>query len=70
MYLLIFNSNLWFFVSKFTEFDSKKLLKIYRRGLHTSEKLEKESKIKDKSKCKDKIKEKHKEDKKSYKNVC
>jgi len=61
---------LWFFVSKFTEFDSKKLLKIYRRGLHTSEKLEKESKIKDKSKCKDKIKEKHKEDKKSYKNVC
>lgn len=69
MYLLLFNSNLWFFVSKFTEFDSKKLLKIYRRGLHTSEKLEKESKT-NKSKSKDKTKEKLKEDKKFYKNVC
>jgi len=66
LYLLFYNSNLWFFVSKFTEFDSKKLLKIYRRGLHTSEKLEKECKIKDKSKSKEKLKE----DKKSYKNVC
>jgi len=56
---------LWFFVSKFTEFDSKKLLKIYRRGLHSNEKLEKDSKTKDKSRNKDKLKE----DKRNHKNV-
>jgi chromodomain-helicase-DNA-binding protein 1 len=56
---------LWFFVSKFTEFDSKKLLKIYRRGLHTNEKFEKDTKIKDKIKTKDK----HKDDKKVQKSV-
>ncbi|XP_050433310.1 chromodomain-helicase-DNA-binding protein 1 isoform X2 [Adelges cooleyi] len=56
-------SNLWFFVSKFTEFDSKKLLKIYRKGLHATEKLEKESKTKDKKK-----KDKNKEERKNYKN--
>lgn len=67
--LLIFSSNLWFFVSKFTEFDSKKLLKIYRRGLHTNDKLEKDSKARDKSKNKDKIKDKLKEDKRVQKNV-
>lgn len=60
---------MWFFVSKFTEFDSKKLLKIYRRGLHTNDKLEKDIKAKDKNKNKDKIKEKLKEDKKVQKNV-
>lgn len=60
-------SNLWFFVSKFTEFDSKKLLKIYRRGLHTNEKLEKDNKVKDKSK--NKSKDKFKEDKKNQKIV-
>lgn len=59
---------MWFFVSKFTEFDSKKLLKIYRRGLHTTEKLEKD-KVKDKNKTKDKIRDKSKEDKKLQKNV-
>lgn len=68
MYIYYFFSNLWFFVSKFTEFDSKKLLKIYRRGLHTNDKLEKE-KAKDRSKNKDKVKEKLKEDKKVLKNV-
>ncbi|XP_050542494.1 chromodomain-helicase-DNA-binding protein 1 isoform X2 [Daktulosphaira vitifoliae] len=57
-------SNLWFFVSKFTEFDSKKLLKIYRKGLHTNEKYEKEIKIKDKKK-----KDKYKDDRKIHKNV-
>lgn len=60
-----FCSNLWFFVSKFTEFDSKKLLKIYRRGLHTNEKLDKDSKTKDKNKNKEKIRE----DKRLHKNV-
>lgn len=60
---------MWFFVSKFTEFDSKKLLKIYRRGLYTTEKLEKDSKAKDKSKNKEKTKDKLKEDKKVQKNV-
>lgn len=64
-----FYSNLWFFVSKFTEFDSKKLLKIYRRGLHTTEKLEKDSKVKEKNKNKDKIRDKSKEDKKLLKHV-
>lgn len=63
--MIHFYSNLWFFVSKFTEFNSKKLLKIYRRGLHTNEKLEKDTKVKDKGK----IKEKYKEDKKLQKNV-
>ncbi|KAE9532430.1 hypothetical protein AGLY_010053 [Aphis glycines] len=62
-------SNLWFFVSKFTEFDSKKLLKIYRRGLHTTEKLEKDNKVKDRNKNKDKIRDKSKEDKKLQKNI-
>jgi len=66
---LNFHSNLWFFVSKFTEFDSKKLLKIYRRGLHTTEKLEKDNKVRDKSKNKDKIRDKSKDDKKLHKNV-
>lgn len=56
---------MWFFVSKFTEFDSKKLLKIYRRGLQANEKLEKDGKTKDKSRNKDKLKE----DKRQYKNV-
>lgn len=64
----LFNSNLWFFVSKFTEFDSKKLLKIYRKALHTTEKFEKD-KGKDKNLNKDKVKEKLKEDKKLQKNV-
>lgn len=46
------------------------MLKIYRRGLHTNEKLEKDTtNIKDKSKTKDKIKEKHKDDKKLQKIV-
>lgn len=62
---LYFYSNLWFFVSKFTEFDSKKLLKIYHRGLHSNEKLEKDGKTKDKSRNKDKLKE----DKRIHKNV-
>jgi len=61
----VWRSNLWFFVSKFTEFDSKKLLKIYRRGLHTNEKFEKDTKIKDKIKTKDK----HKDDKKVQKSI-
>jgi len=60
---------LWFFVSKFTEFDSKKLLKIYRRGLLTTEKLEKDNKVKDRNKNKDKIRDKSKEEKKLPKNV-
>lgn len=60
---------MWFFVSKFTEFDSKKLLKIYRRGLHTTEKFEKDNKVKDKNQNKDKMKEKLKEDKKQQKSV-
>lgn len=67
--LFNFNSNLWFFVSKFTEFDSKKLLKIYRKGLHTTEKLEKDNNVKDKNKIKEKSKLKLKEDKKHQKNV-
>jgi len=58
-------SNLWFFVSKFTEFDSKKLLKMYRRGLHTNEKNDKDTKVKDKNRNKEKLKE----DKKLNKNV-
>ncbi|KAL4122505.1 hypothetical protein QTP88_014827 [Uroleucon formosanum] len=62
-------SNLWFFVSKFTEFDSKKLLKIYRRGLHTTEKHEKDNKVKDRNKNKDKIRDKSKEDKKLPKSL-
>ncbi|XP_050053318.1 chromodomain-helicase-DNA-binding protein 1-like isoform X3 [Aphis gossypii] len=61
--------NLWFFVSKFTEFDSKKLLKVYQRGLHVIEKLEKDNKVKDRSKNKDKIRDKSKEDKKLRKNM-
>lgn len=65
MIFKFFYSNLWFFVSKFTEFDSKKLLKIYRRGLHTNEKLDKESKTKDKHKNKEKIRD----DKRLHKNV-
>lgn len=60
---------MWFFVSKFTEFDSKKLLKIYRRGLHTTEKHEKDNKVKDRNKNKDKIRDKSKEDKKLPKSV-
>lgn len=34
-------SNLWYFVSKFTEFDAKKLYKLYKRACKKSEKTDK-----------------------------
>lgn len=34
-------SNLWYFVSKFTEFDAKKLYKLYKRACKKTDKLEK-----------------------------
>lgn len=40
-FILYFYSNLWYFVSKFTEFDSKKLYKLYKRACKKSEKMEK-----------------------------
>jgi chromodomain-helicase-DNA-binding protein 1 len=36
-------SNLWYFVSKFTEFDSKKLYKLYKRACKKSDKLDKKN---------------------------
>ncbi|KAJ3639673.1 hypothetical protein Zmor_003017 [Zophobas morio] len=36
-------SNLWYFVSKFTEFDSKKLYKLYKRACKKSDKMEKKA---------------------------
>lgn len=36
-------SNLWYFVSKFTEYDAKKLYKLYKKACKKSEKLEKKN---------------------------
>ena len=62
-----FLSNLWYFVSKFTEFDAKKLFKLYRSTLkkhkgnfedgEKSKKKDKEGRSKDKHKDKNKVKE-------------
>lgn len=62
--VFFFRSNLWYFVSKFTEFDAKKLFKLYRNAIKKQGKGNEEgekstAKIKDKeSRTKDKNKEK------------
>jgi chromodomain-helicase-DNA-binding protein 1 len=43
--LFLFCSNLWYFVSKFTEFDSKKLYKLYKRACKKSDKLDKKNEV-------------------------
>lgn len=61
-------SNLWYFVSKFTEFDAKKLFKLYRNatkkhdkgneeGEKTTKTKDKEGRTKNKNKDKPKVKE-------------
>ncbi len=62
-----FLSNLWYFVSKFTEFDAKKLFKLYRSTVkkqkggnedgEKSKSKDKEGRSKDKHKEKTKLKE-------------
>ena len=44
--ILSFCSNLWYFVSKFTEFDAKKLFKIYRHTLKKQQGGENDDKTK------------------------
>lgn len=39
--MFFFFSNLWYFVSKFTEFDAKKLFKLYKHALKKSQEDEK-----------------------------
>lgn len=44
---MFYFSNLWYFVSKFTEYDAKKLYKLYKKACKKSEKTEKKEKDKD-----------------------
>merc|ERR1719397_1786779 len=57
------SSHLWLFVSNFTDFDAKKLLKLYRHASKRDEDRQESSQEKDerKSKDKEKHKKKHKE---------
>ncbi|KAF5295920.1 hypothetical protein FQR65_LT10351 [Abscondita terminalis] len=48
-------SNLWYFVSKFTEFDAKKLYKLYKRACKKNEKPDKK---REEGKCSSNLKEK------------
>ncbi|XP_018566651.1 chromodomain-helicase-DNA-binding protein 1 isoform X2 [Anoplophora glabripennis] len=52
-------SNLWYFVSKFTEYDAKKLYKLYKKACKKSEKSEKKEKDKDDGASTSKEKSKH-----------
>ena len=57
---LLFGSNLWYFVSKFTEYDAKKLFRLYRRAVKKQQGIDDSSpdrKSKDNS-SKDKKKDK------------
>lgn len=64
----VWRNNLWYFVSKFTEFDAKKLFKLYRNatkkqekgneeGEKTTKTRDKEGRTKDKNKDKSRVKE-------------
>lgn len=62
-YTVVF-SNLWYFVSKFTEFDATKLYKLYKKAHKKAEKSEKKEKEKERGTVSKEKSKEHKERKK------
>ncbi|XP_044766089.1 chromodomain-helicase-DNA-binding protein 1 [Coccinella septempunctata] len=60
-------SNLWHFVSKFTEYDSKKLYKLYKKACQKSEKGESKNEDANASSSRERSKSESREEKDSYK---